>query len=282
MSVRSRVGNVRRRAGTVLAALREEDSGAHDGANKHAEPGATGVGASEAASQQLSMVEAVRVATLRDQDDLDNIRRLLAFSLATDSNCVDVGANRGTVLAEMQRFAPNGHHVAFEPLPHLSKLLGRAFPGVEVHEAALSNRTGKADFAYVHGTSEGWSGLVFRPLPTGEKAEVEHIEVQLAVLDDVLAPTYHPSVIKIDVEGAEQQVLEGAMRTLKRHRPIVVFEHGLGSANAYGTEPLDIHRLLCGDAGLRIFDLDGLGPYTLAEFERTYYSGERVNFVARR
>jgi FkbM family methyltransferase len=209
------------------------------------------------------------------------MRRLLAFALTLDANCIDVGANRGSILAEMRRVAPAGRHIAFEPLPHLSVLLRENFPGVEVREAALSSKSGTADFAYVHGPSEGWSGLLFRPLPSGEQADVEHILVRLEVLDDVLDPDYVPALIKIDVEGAEQQVLEGAMKTLRRHRPIVIFEHGLGSANAFGTEPADIYRLLCDDVGLRLFDLDGLGPYTLSDLERTYYAAERVNFVAR-
>ena len=65
------------------------------------------------------------------------------------------------------------------------------------------------------------------------------------------------------------------------HRPIVIFEHGSGSAEAYGTLPADIHRLLTEEAEMRIFDLDGEGPYTQAELERVFFAAERVNFVAR-
>ena len=130
-----------------------------------------------------------------------------------------------------------GRHLAFEPLPHLCAALRDSFPDVDVHQAALSNRAGHAEFAYVHGPSDGWSGLIFRPLPAGTKAEVEYIDVPLEVLDEVIDPDYVPALIKIDVEGAEQQVIEGAMRTLRRHQPIVIFEHGLGSANVYGTYP---------------------------------------------
>ena len=61
----------------------------------------------------------------------------------------------------------------------------------------------------------------------------------------------------------------------------MIFEHGLGSADVYGTSPRDVFDLLSVEAGLRIFDLDGNGPYSLSEFERTYYAWERVNFVAR-
>jgi FkbM family methyltransferase len=267
MKVRSRAGAARRRADAALAALRGRDARQHDAVQSH-----------DAMSTQRQQAHG---ACLRDQSDFEHIRRLLAFSLAPDSCCIDVGANRGAILAEMVRVAPDGRHIAFEPLPHLSELLRRTFPAVDVHEAALSNHAGTADFSYVHGHSDGWSGLKFRPLPTGEEADVEQIQVKLEVLDEVVDPDRDLALIKVDVEGAEQQVFEGALATLRRHHPIVIFEHGLGSANAYGTEPADVYALLCEEAGLRIFDLDGSGPYTLQELERTYHASERVNFVAR-
>ncbi len=75
-------------------------------------------------------------------------------------------------------------------------------------------------------------------------------------------------MIKIDVEGAEREVLEGAIETIVRYKPTVVFEHGKGAAPHYATGPRDVYALLCAQAGLRIFDLDGQGPFDLAEFER--------------
>ena len=256
MTVRSRVGGLRRRAQSAATVLR------------------TGV---PAPSQPL---DNVGLASLRDRHDFEKMRRLLAFSLAPDSNCIDVGAHRGAVLTEMVRVAPNGNHIAFEPIPSLCDVLRVQFSGVEIHHAALSDHAGEADFAHVKGIAEGWSGLRFRPLPTGEEADVENITVPLEVLDDALDPDYRPAVIKVDVEGAEQEVFRGALKTLRRHRPIVIFEHGVGSADVYGTTPDDIHALLTEEVGYRVFDLDGNGPYTLDEFKRTYYACERVNFVA--
>ena len=43
-----------------------------------------------------------------------------------------------------------------------------------------------------------------------------------------------PQLIKIAVEGAELQVLQGALETLSQHQPIVVFEHAFAACNAYG------------------------------------------------
>jgi FkbM family methyltransferase len=214
-----------------------------------------------------------------DRRDSEMLRRLLAWSLGPESCCVDVGAHRGSVLAEICRVAPQGRHIAYEPLPHLARELRTDFPNVDVRCAALSDHTGEAPFARVR-AAEPWSGLVFRPLPGHVDPDVEEITVRLEVLDDALPDDFVPALVKIDVEGAEEQVLRGALRTLRDHQPVVAFEHGLGAANAYGTEPDDVFRLLVDQAGLRIFDLDGGGAYELEEFRRAYFASERVNWIA--
>ena len=64
--------------------------------------------------------------------------------------------------------------------------------------------------------------------------------------------------MKIDVEGAELQVLEGAVGTLREARPVVAFEHGLGTGMSE-----DLFNLLCRDVGLRLFNMEGIGPLDL-------------------
>jgi FkbM family methyltransferase len=218
----------------------------------------------------------------RDRRDGENMRRLVSWLLGPEDTAVDIGAHHGSLLTEILRAAPEGRHVALEPLPHLAAELRESFPDVTVHEVAASNRVGTTTFAHVRG-AEGWSGLKYRPLPTGLELDpdVREITVELKPLDDLLDHGPPPRLIKIDVEGAEQQVIEGAMRTLSDHRPVVIFEHGSGSAEHFDTLPDDIHRLFTQDARLRIFDLDGNGPYALPEFQRTFYRAERVNFVAK-
>ena len=223
------------------------------------------------------LAEALR----RDGADTGHMRRLLAFTLTTDANCIDVGAHRGTILQEMLRVAPAGHHIAFEPLPNLAALLTDAFPDVDVRQAALSNHVGHTSFEHVHGVAEGCSGFLTVTAPPGYANEVEEITVRLETLDGSLDPDYRPQLIKIDVEGAELQVLQGALETLSRHQPIVVFEHAFAACHAYGTEPADVYRVLREGAGLRIFDLDGFGPYELGQFEQSSRAGERVNYIAR-
>ena len=55
--------------------------------------------------------------------------------------------------------------------------------------------------------------------------------------------------------------------------------HGAGASEHYGTRPADIHRLLAGEVGMRIFDADGNGPYSEAQFEQVF-TEPMWNFVA--
>src|SRR4051794_584673 len=68
----------------------------------------------------------------RDRRDMRSLRLLMALTLAEDASCIDVGANLGTVLGDMVRFAPRGRHVAYEPLPELAAQLASEFPQVDV------------------------------------------------------------------------------------------------------------------------------------------------------
>ena len=66
----------------------------------------------------------------------------------------------------------------------------------------------------------------------------------------------------------------------REHRPVVAFEHGVG-ARHYGHEPGEIHELLTERAGLRIFDIDGGGPYDRAALRDEVLSLRRWFFFAR-
>lgn len=212
----------------------------------------------------------------RDRRDTEHLRLLLSFLLARDSNCIDVGAHLGEALREMLRIAPAGRHIAFEPLPELHARLVQEFPEVDVRNTALSDHAGEASFTHVR-TRPGYSGFRERTYPADE--ETETITVPVATLDGSLPEGYAPALIKIDVEGAEQQVLEGAMQTLSTFRPTLVFEHGT-AAREYGTKSETIFDLLADGAGLRVFDLDGHGPYGRAEFAAICERGKQWNFLA--
>ena len=213
----------------------------------------------------------------RDRIDGRNLRLLLAFGLREDSNCIDIGAHKGAVLAEIMRVAPRGKHIAYEPLPFLHKYLVNQFPSVDVRLAAASNEVGEALFTHVKNLPT-MSGFRERAYPV--QPQIERLNVRTETLDESLPPGYVPALIKIDVEGAERLVIEGAIETISVWKPIVVFEHGKLAADHYDTQASQVYELLHDAASLRIFDLDGNGPFTLSQFEETIAHGEHWNFVA--
>jgi FkbM family methyltransferase len=216
---------------------------------------------------------------LSEADRLDNERMTVAMAAAlrSDSNCVDVGAFTGDFFADCQRLAPDGHHIAYEPLrePYLS--LTERFPGADLRQLALSNEIGETDFTHV-ANFPGWSA--FRPyyIQTPEPAELETIRVRTTRLDDDLPTGYVPDLIKVDVNGAEELFILGAIETLRRYKPLVFLEHNFPAAE-YGTTSGEIHRLLADEAGLRLFDLEGTGPLSVDGF--TLALKTKWNFLAR-
>jgi FkbM family methyltransferase len=213
----------------------------------------------------------------RRQNEYDErqMRLLLSFCLSSSACCIDVGAHCGGFLSHVVRLAPEGQHIAYEPLPSYAHTLRSRFPTVDVRCAALSNTVGETTFIYVR-DDPAYSGLRERTYPRAVSKET--IVVHTERLDDDLPDGYAPHLIKIDVEGAELLVLQGAVETIRRHAPLLIFESGEGARNHYGFTARDVYALVCDDLGYRIFDLDGYGPYTLASFEKT----DRFNFVAHR
>jgi FkbM family methyltransferase len=203
----------------------------------------------------------------------------LAYLLREDSCCVDVGAHQGDVLTLCRRLAPRGRHFAFEPIPGLAARLRQEFPDVEVHEIALTDATGTAPFHHVR-TNPGYSGLRRRRYDRPNE-EVDVMSVRTARLDDVVPADQRIDFVKIDVEGAELQVLRGGIRTISQWRPVIVFEHGRGAADHYGTTPAMVHDFLVERCGLAIFTLDGHGPLGAEDFRAIYDAGTWWNFLAR-
>jgi len=209
----------------------------------------------------------------RNTRDDRHLRAVLAAALARDSRCVDVGANVGGILKHMVQYAPEARHVAIEALPQLANQLRARFPSVDVRAVAVSDHTGEAQFT--HAIDEpALSGL-----RAGKTAghRVEKITVPVRRLDDLI--DFAPTFVKIDVEGAELQVLRGAERVLSTG-PIVAFEHSNRLAPHFGTRPEQVHELLT-DAGLRIYDMDGEGPLTADRFVAAFHAHTRFNWLAR-
>lgn len=207
--------------------------------------------------------------------------------LRTDSNCIDVGCHVGTILKEMMRLAPRGTHFAFEPIPELYQGLLKSFgaiPNLHCHETALSDTTGTSGFQHVV-SNPGYSGFRRRRYDRPHEC-LQPITVKTDLLDRVVPAHLAIHFIKVDVEGAELQVFKGAVETIRRNRPFIIFEHGLGAADYYGTGPEHVHEVLAVQCGLRLFLMaewlasNGDAALDKAAFCEQFSSGRNYYFLA--
>jgi FkbM family methyltransferase len=171
------------------------------------------------------------------------------------SVCIDVGANLGEFYVQILKRAADGRHLAFEPIPGLAAGLAERFPGADICQLALSDVWGPSEF-HEFAPDLAYSGLRQRSYPQIEGAEVTTTHVWTAPLDRIVPRHERVELVKIDVEGGELGVLRGARRTLTHWKPYVIFEHGQGAAEFYGTTPALVHDLLVGEYGLEISRLD--------------------------
>lgn len=148
--------------------------------------------------------------------------RLLRYLVDPARNAVDVGANKGVYtyfLARCCRYV-----YAFEPNPKIFRILRRGTAwarNVTVSPVALSNRSGAGILRVPHhrgGFSNQGGSLSAVKVPDNYKA----VRIEMACLDDLDIDDV--GFLKIDVEGFEQEVLEGARETIARDRPVILVE----------------------------------------------------------
>jgi FkbM family methyltransferase len=213
-----------------------------------------------------------------DEQTFEVMRRCLS----RDSNCVDVGCHAGDILKEMLRLAPDGTHCAFEPIPGLYQKLVVSFPNVKVFDVALSDSVGEVSFQHVT-SNPGYSGLKKRSYDRPHES-VETIKVKTDLLDNIIPAERLISLIKIDVEGAELQVLRGAINTIRKNKPVIIFEHGLGAADCYGTTPEQVYDLFALQCNLRVSLMEdwlkGGSPLHREGFATQFHQGINWYFIA--
>ncbi len=134
----------------------------------------------------------------------------------------DVGAHAGFFSLLASRIVGDEGMVhAFEPQSDSrERLVGgiglNSAENVTVHPIALSNFDGEA-VLYRHAQSPMWS-LV------SERGETDGVTVRCQTIDSVAEKLGAPDVIKIDVEGAELEVIRGGLGTAGRVHPTLVVE----------------------------------------------------------
>lgn len=207
-------------------------------------------------------------------------RQALEALLSPDDCAVDVGAHVGSMLADILRLAPDGRHIAVEPVPVKAAGLRRRFPSVQVIEAATSDRPGTATF-HDDVRRPGFSGL-HEPI---DGVEIERFEVQLVTLDEALSDVDRLDFMKIDVEGAELPTLRGASELLARFQPELLFECAPDSQlEPFGYTRVELFGFLT-ERGYDVYSMVdfvyGRDPMTSSSFDKAgVYPFRGFNYLA--
>lgn len=178
------------------------------------------------------------------------IQEALQRELSQGQTFFDVGANAGFfTLVAARLVGAHGRCVAFDPLPYNIESIREqvelnSLSQCVVVPEAVGEHPGTATFSFAsEGDSQAHLGGSRRP---GEQG----IEVKVTTLDLAMAQHGAPHFVKLDVEGAEAQVLKGAAQVLKQARPKWLIE-------LHGPEcERDVKRILSAH-GYRFFDLHG-------------------------
>jgi FkbM family methyltransferase len=190
--------------------------------------------------------------------------------LRRDDQFVDIGANIGsyTILAAAHVGAST---ISIEPVPttydHLMNniLINRIQDRVKAFNVALGSSKGLLNFTTSFDTVNH----------VATKEEKDTIEVKVEVLDELLENSKTPTLLKIDVEGFETEVIKGAMKTLLKNELKAIIIELNGSGARYGYDESKIKDVLM-EAGFKSCSYD---PFLRSVSESEALSSHNTIYV---
>lgn len=160
---------------------------------------------------------------------LDDGYKVLFAHINEGMTVIDIGANIGSITLQMAKKVSNtGKVYSFEPSPYNFKQANKNislnnFSNIKLVNQGLGN---KKETAYLYNVNPNNRGML-RLLPEDDQSKpYEKEEVIIDTIDSSMQEFSipKPDFIKIDVEGFEYKVLQGAHETLSKFKPILFIE----------------------------------------------------------
>jgi FkbM family methyltransferase len=161
---------------------------------------------------------AFRYLYLKKFNKLDEEMFYVSKLLKNKRRFLDIGANVGIYSYHFRNTFKNID--AFEPLNEIThRLQSTQNQSLKVHNVALSNKSGELQFHI-----PSINGKTFPPLASLEKRDGK-CEVRTVKVDTVDSYDFDDvDLVKIDVEGHEKYVIEGARKVIEKNMPILIIE----------------------------------------------------------
>lgn len=177
-----------------------------------------------------------------------NLNYLQAM-ISPGSTVIDVGANIGFMSIQFSNWVTtNGLVIAIEPEPNNVCTLNQIIQAKKI-----------TNLKVINGAAAERDGNLFlevNPMnPADHRLSETGLQVKAFTIDGLLKQITHThiSLIKIDVQGAEPRVLEGASATINQHHPLILIEIDDEALLSSGYSPQHLIDLLQG-LGYSLFD----------------------------
>ena len=144
-----------------------------------------------------------------------------AFDKVNPTTCLDIGANTGQFATEWRKIFPTCKITSIEPNPYCEKGLKKL--GVEYFQYGISDKVGELELILPKAKSNSKGASFYKEINFNKLSEEEILKIKVPVTTlDALFPDTVFDVIKIDVQGAELDVINGGISTLSKSSYIIV------------------------------------------------------------
>lgn len=152
--------------------------------------------------------------------------KLLKHFVKPGAHIIDIGAHIGLFTTCIsQLVGPNGKIICFEPTPETFSILKETLrlnhcDNVIPVQAAVSDKNGSATF-YASSADEACNSNSL--VKNRAEKDLSAYDVKLVTIDSIVEEySVKPSLIKIDVEGAELDTLKGGVETFRNFKPLII------------------------------------------------------------
>ena len=192
----------------------------------------------------------------------ENIKLLLAI-VKPDTVYFDIGANIGLMSIPILRSYPTCTVISMEPSPNSLPFLIRTAEASEFRSRwhivgkAAGNSIGSMQFFTASADLGAYDGFQ----DTKRAGSTNEITIQVTTIDAEWESMQYPrvSMIKIDVEGAELEVLHGAYKCIQKELPYILIEWSAVNFDAYNCKTEDMLNFAA-SMEYRVFSVPNLIP----------------------
>jgi len=155
--------------------------------------------------------------------ELKTIENYIIQNLVSKENgsIIDIGAHKGDKTKIFLKFFPNDNYFLFEPFDKYYQIIKKKFnnkSNIKIYKKGVSNYSGKGNFYTSKNIrySESFSLKKQRFLENTNQIEITSL--------DSFNFSNNIKLIKLDAEGNEPEILEGATNVIKKYQPTILIE----------------------------------------------------------